>query len=83
MPSRRTTRPAVPPPTPPAPDVAPPTVSVAAIRRTRAGLVEVLFGLPDMTRRRVVMPVYLVSIDHVTWTAQALLVLNELERGRT
>lgn len=55
------------------------TVSVAWVRDIGGQLVEVMFGLPDQTRRRVVLRRGDATVDKVSWVARALVVLQAMQ----
>ncbi|HLI74295.1 MAG TPA: hypothetical protein VKU86_10495 [Acidimicrobiales bacterium] len=55
-----------------------PTIAVAWVRDVGANLVEIMFGLPDGTRQRVVVPKRYVNVDAVQFIGRALAILPEL-----
>jgi hypothetical protein len=59
-----------------------PPVSVAWVRSVGGNLVEVMFGLPDRTRQRVVVPKQYANAVDVVFVGRALAILYELHTGQ-
>lgn len=56
------------------------TVSVVSVRDLKTGLVEVIFGLPDGTRQRVVLPYRHAGMASVEYVGRGLEILQAIER---